>query len=71
MTDKHLDKDDSTFQEIWHHSGSVEKRYKYWSSRLNSILHKCFLKKCLSLTNRYTQKKSGDILYISERKEIK
>ena len=60
---------DSTLQGILPDSGSVERRYKYWSSRLNSFLHKCFLKKRL-IPNRqiYTNEIRR---YISERKEIK
>ena len=42
---KTLTSNDSTLQEIWHDSGSVERRYKYWSSGINSILQKCFPKK--------------------------
>ena len=37
---KTLTSNDSTLQETWHDSGSVERRYKYWSSRINSVLHK-------------------------------
>ena len=60
---------DSTLQEIWHDRGSVERRYKYWSSRLNSILHKCFLKKRLIPNKQIYTKEIRR--YISERKEIK
>ena len=44
---KTLTSNDSTLQEILHDSSSVERRYEHWSSRLNSILHKCFPKKRL------------------------
>ena len=66
---KTLTSNDSALQEIWHDSGSVERQrhYKYWSSRINSTLHKCFQKAGLSLLTRYTQKNSGDI-FLKRRK---
>ena len=60
---------DSTLQQIWYDRGSVERCYKYWSSRLNSISHQCFPKKRL-ISNKqiYTNEIRR---YIPERKEIK
>ena len=60
---------DSTLQEIWHDSGSIERRYKYWSSRSNSILHNCFPKKRLIPNKQIYTKEIRR--YISVRKEIK
>ena len=60
---------DSTLQEIWHDSSSVERRYDHWSSRLNSILHKCFPKKRLISNKQIYTKEIRR--YISERKEVK
>ena len=56
-------------QEIWHDSSSVERRYEHWSSRLNSILHKCFPKKRLISNKQIYTKEIRR--YISERKEVK
>ena len=67
---KTLTSNDSALQEIWHDSGSVERQrhYKYWNSRINSILHKlCFQKIGLSLSNRCTQRNSG-VIFLRGRK---
>ena len=66
---KTLTSNDSTLQEIWHDSTSVERRYEHWSSRLNSILHKCFPKKRLISNKQIYTKEIRR--YISERKEVK
>ena len=66
---KTLTSNDSTLQEIWHESSSVERRYEHWISRLNSILHKCFPKKRLIPNKQiYTTEIRR---YISGRKEVK
>ena len=66
---KTLTSNDSTLQEIWHDSSSVERRYEQWSSGLNSNLHKCFPKKRLISNKQIYTKEIRR--YISERKEVK
>ena len=66
---KTLTSNDSNFQEFWHDSSSVERRYKHWSNRINSILHKFMLsvKRHIRTKQTYTIEIRR---YISERKEV-